>query len=213
MRNSLITVLTTVFLIASFAGRSSSDVNIGVTADRDGIKEFQFSVGTFYDVPQRDIEKVRARSLPDNELTVVFFLSKRMEVSPEFLVDLRLSGMSWMEITLKYGLTAEIYYVNFSASPGPPYGKAWGYYNKTRRKNWGKIRLDDSDIINLVNLKFLADKHQCSPDRIIRMVKKGGSFANIHKQFKEEKEAKMKQKKAAKNTVKGNSKGKKDKNK
>jgi hypothetical protein len=213
MRNFIIMVSLPILLLAFAANITMADVNIGVSADQEGIKEFHLSIGTHYGVKERDIEKVRARSLPDNEMAVVFYLSNRTGVSPIALADLRLSGMSWMEITLRYGLTAEIYYVKYASSPGPPFGKAWGHFNKTPRKEWHKIRLADSDIINLVNLKFLAEKHQCSPDRIIRLIKKGGSYASVHKQFKKEKEAKKQQKAAAKKSADDQTKGKKDKGK
>lgn len=213
MRKFLVFLLLPILFASFTALDSRADVNVGITADRDGIKEFHFSIGTHYGVKEREIEKVRARSLPDDEMAVVFFLSNRTGISPIVLVDLRLGGMSWMDITFRYGLTAELYYVKFASSPGPPYGNAWGHFNKTPRKKWHKIRLDDSDIINLVNLKFLAEKHQCSPDRIIRMRKKGSSFANIHGQFKKEKEAKKQQKANAKKAAGESGKGKKGKGK
>jgi hypothetical protein len=175
---------------------SAADVNVGISADRDGIKEFHLSIGTHYGAKEPVIEKVRARSLPGDEMAVVFYVSNRLAVSPIIIADLRLSGRSWMEITLKYGLSPEIYFVKFASDPGPPYGKAWGHYKKTPRKKWHQIQLGDHDIINLVNLKFLAEKHQCSPEKIVRLKKQGKSFANMHGEFKKAK-AQKSQKKAA----------------
>jgi hypothetical protein len=145
-------------IAGSLAVNSRADVNLGISADKDGIKEFYLAIGTHYGAREPEIEKVRARSLPADEMAVVFFLSNRSGISPLIVADLRLGGMSWMEISLRYGLTASIYYVKFAADPGPPYGNAWGYYKKTPKKKWGEIRLADVDIINLVNLKFLAEE-------------------------------------------------------
>jgi len=188
---------------------SRADVNVGISADRDGIKEFYLSVGTHYGAREAEIEKVRARSLPDDEMAVVFFLSNRLEVSPLFLVDLRLSGRSWLDITLKYGLSPEIYYVKFASDPGPPYGKAWGHYKNTPRKRWHQIQLGDSDIINLVNLKFLSEKYQCSPEKIVRLRKQGKSFANMNSEFKNAKAEKKQKQASAKKTSGKKGKGKK----
>jgi len=182
---------------------------VGISADRDGIKEFYLSVGTHYGAREAEIEKVRARSLPDDEMAVVFFLSNRLEVSPLFLVDLRLSGRSWLDITLKYGLSPEIYYVKFASDPGPPYGKAWGHYKNTPRKRWHQIQLGDSDIINLVNLKFLSEKYQCSPEKIVRLRKQGKSFANMNSEFKNAKAEKKQKQASAKKTSGKKGKGKK----
>jgi hypothetical protein len=192
MRKFPVFLLLPILLTSFIALDSRADVNVGISADRDGIKEFHLSIGTHYGVKEREIEKVRARSLPDDEMAVVFFISNRLVVSPIIIADLRLSGMSWMEITLKYGLSPEIYYVKFASDPGPPYGNAWGHYRKTPRKKWHQIQLGDVDIINLVNLKFLAEKHQCSPEKIVRMKKQGKSFANMHGEFKKAKAEKKK---------------------
>ncbi|UCC81243.1 MAG: hypothetical protein JSW64_07775 [Candidatus Zixiibacteriota bacterium] len=213
MRKFLISLLLPILLVSFTALDSRADVNVGITADRDGIKEFHLSIGAHYGVKEREIEKVRARSLPDDEMAVVFFLSSRTGISPIVLVDLRLGGMTWMEITFRYGLTAELYYVKFASDPGPPYGNAWGHYKKTPRKKWGKIRLADDDIVNLVNLRFLAEKHQCSAEKIVKMRKQGKSFASMHGEFKKEKEAKNKKKAVAKKDADDKAKGKKGKGK
>lgn len=209
MRKFSFLLLLPILLMVFLAVDSRAEVNIGLSADQDGIKEFYLSVGTHYGAREADIEKVRARSLPDDEMAVVFFLSNRLEMSPIFLVDLRLSGKSWLEITLKYGLSPEIYYVKFASDPGPPYGKAWGHYKNTPRKKWHQIHLADTDIINLVNLKFLVDKYQCSPEKIVRMKKEGKSFAKMNGEFKKAKAEKQQKKASAKKTSAKKGKGKK----
>lgn len=213
MRKSIFIVLLPLLLVGVVSLNTRADVNIGISADREGIKEFHLSIGTHYGVKEREIEKVRARSLRDDEMAVVFYLSSRTGISPIVLADLRLGGLSWMEITFRYGLTAEIYYVKFASDPGPPYGNAWGHYKKTPRKKWGKIQLIDDDIINLVNLRFLAEKYQCSPERIVKMRKQGKSFADMHGQFKKEKEAKKQKKTVAKKDAAEKAKSKKGKGK
>ncbi|UCE65106.1 MAG: hypothetical protein JSU85_09510 [Candidatus Zixiibacteriota bacterium] len=213
MRKFLISLLLPILFAGFTAFDSRADVNVGIAADKDGIREFHLSIGTHYGVKEREIEKVRARSLPDDEMAVVFFLSSRTGISPVVLVDLRLGGISWMDITFRYGLTAELYYVRFASDPGPPYGNAWGHYKKIPRKKWGKIQLADDDIINLVNLKFLAEKHQCSPEKIVRMKKQGKSFANMHTEFKKAKAEKEQKKAIAKKSSDGKAKGKKGKGK
>ena len=211
MRKILIFALLPILFVAFSTNKACSDVNVGISADQDGIKEFHLSIGTHYGVKEREIEKVRARSLADDEMAVVFFLSNRTGISPIVLADLRLGGMSWMEITFRYGLTAEIYYVKFASDPGPPYGNAWGHYKKRPRKQWNEIHLVDADIINLVNLKFLAEKHQCSPEKIVKMRKQGKSFATMHSEFKKAKAEKKQQKAVTQKASDDNAKAKKGK--
>jgi len=57
-----------------------------------------------------------------------------------------------MDIALHYKLSPEIFYVHFDRDPGPPYGRAWGHFRNRERREWGKIRLADDDIVNVVNL-------------------------------------------------------------
>lgn len=209
MRKSIIISLSAALFVAYSANLAYSEVNVGISADRDGIKEFYLSVGTHYGAREADIEKVRARSLPDDEMAVVFFLSNRLQISPVFLVDLRLSGRSWLDITLKYGLSPEIYYVKFASDPGPPYGKAWGHYKHTPKKKWHQIQLADADIVNLVNLKFFMEQYQCSPEQVVRMKKQGKSFAKMNGEFKKAKaEKKQKEASAKKTSAKKGNKGK-----
>jgi len=149
---------------------------------------------------------VSERNIPDDEVPVVFFLASQARVSPDVIINLRLGGKSWMDITLHYGLTAQIFYVPFSADPGPPYGKAWGYYKKRPRSKWGEIRLGNADIVNLVNLKFVSGYYGYSPDQVVKMRSNGKSFVSINSEAKKSKGGP--QSKAQKSGSKGKSKGK-----
>ena len=208
-RNFILPVLSAI-LIGFAPINAHSDVNVGISADRDGIQEFYLSIGTHYGAKEPVVEKVRARSLPDDETAVVFYISSRSNISPLIIADLRLGGMSWMDISLRYGLNASVYYVKFAADPGPPYGNAWGYYHKTPKKKWNKIILGDADIINLVNLKFLSEEYQCSPEKIVHMKKHGKSFASMNSQFRKERtEKKNKEANAQKASNQKGNKGRK----
>lgn len=199
MHRYFVLLMLSAMLIGLTPINARSDVNVGISADRDGIKEFYLSIGTHYGAKEPEVEKVRARSLPADEMAVVFFISSHSGISPLIIADLRLGGLSWMDISLRYGLNASVYYVKFAADPGPPYGHAWGYYHKTPKKKWNKIKLGDADIINLVNLKFLSEEYQCSPEKIVHMKKKGKSFAGMNSQFKKDRaEKKNKEAKAQK---------------
>ena len=47
-------------------------------------------------------------------------------------------GMSWWDISVRYGIRPEVYYVPVAVAPGPPYGKAWGHYKKAPQA-WNTI--------------------------------------------------------------------------
>lgn len=204
MRTKLImTVLLAVGLMAS----ARADINIGVSADETGIRDFYLAIGDHYRQPEKEIIVVRERGIPDDELPVVFFLASRAGVSPAAIIKLRLGGSSWMDITFHYGLTAGIFYVDLGRKPGPPYGKAYGHFKNKPKKQWGEIALADPDIVNFVNLKFLSSHYGYSPNEIISMRSKGQSFTKINASIKKSKQEKKSSKPAK--AAKGKPKSKK----
>ena len=82
---------------------------------------------------------------------------------------MRLRGHSWWDISVRFGLSPEVYYVPVALVPGPPYGRALGHYKKKQRKQWKTIVLTDADIVNLVELRFLSEHHAVPPERIIAL--------------------------------------------
>src|SRR4030042_6054483 len=89
-------------LVLSFTQPSLAQTqwNLGVSIGNEGVNGFHLSVGEYYRVPEREVVVVRKRGIPDEELPVVFYLATRARVAPRAILDLRLRGLSWMEITL-----------------------------------------------------------------------------------------------------------------
>jgi hypothetical protein len=154
---------------------------------KDPESGFAFSISNFYNVPQKEVIIIKERGIPDEELPVVFFIASKAKVKPQIIIDLRLKGLSWMDISLKFGLTADVYYVPVKGKVGPPFGKAYGHFKKHHKHKWKDIRLDDDDIINLVNIRFISDYHGIEPDIVIRERAEGKTYVVIDKEFKEKK--------------------------
>lgn len=199
MRILVIFLTLIVLSLGSLIPQAKAGVDIGVQFGDEGLRGFYLAVGDYYRVPQREVVIIRERGIPHEELPVVYFIAGRARVAPGIIVDLRLGGMSWMDITLRYGLSPEIYYVPVSVSPGPPYGKAYGYYKNKPRKEWKKIVFEDIDIINLVNLKFTSEHYKYSPNEVIKMREEGKNFVVINDEIKKgKKEHKVKDKELGK---------------
>ena len=147
------------------------------------IGNFYFAVGNYYRVPEREVIVIRERRVPDYDIPVVLFLAERARVSPATIVDMRLGGRRWMDIVVHFGLSPEVFYVPVSIQPGPPYGKAYGHYKNKKRDQWRTIVLDDDDIVNFVNLRFLSAYHRRPAEDIVRMRGSGVEFVAIHSQF------------------------------
>ena len=181
-------LIATVVALAGVASTGQAGVQVSVSADQDGVKSFYLAIGEQYRVPEREVVVVRERRIPDDELPVVFFLARHAEVQPDVIVTMRLGGQSWMDIALHYHLSPEIFYVNFDRDPGPPYGRAWGHFKKHKRSEWKEIRLEDDDIVNLVDLKFVSERYGCTPIEVVKMRERESSFVVIHREVKAEKE-------------------------
>jgi hypothetical protein len=208
MKKYLFRLLVLSLCLTISASYLKAEVSIGVKADEDGIKSFYLAVGEQYKVPEREVIIVRERNIPNDELPVVFFIASRASVAPDAVVKLRLTGKSWMEITLHFGLSPAIYYVAFDKDPGPPYGKAWGHYKNKKKEEWKTIRLADDDIVNFVNVKFMCERHGYTPAQVISIRSKGESYVLVNTNIKKQKEGKVKQHADSDNPGKGKTSGK-----
>ncbi|MBN2653947.1 MAG: hypothetical protein JXR79_02385 [Nitrospirae bacterium] len=186
----LIVLLAMAFSFSINIQASKANVDMGVSIGDEGLRGFYLSVGDYFSVPEREVVFVRERRIPDEEIPVVFFLSRYARVAPQIIIDMRLRGMSWMNITLHYKLHPDIYYVPLKRNPGPPYGKAYGYYMKRPKKDWHKIRLHDRDVVNMVNLRFITEYHRYDPDYVVGARSKGRNFVVIDRDVKRDRKLK-----------------------
>ena len=164
---------------AAFAQNMSTGISIA-----DGqLRNFYLSIGDFYRVPESRVVYLRnTYHIHDEELPVIFFLAERAHRDPQAIIDLRMRNrMSWLDITLHFGLTPEIYYVPLTRV-GPPYGNAYGYYKK-HKNNYRKVYLVDADVVNLVNLRFMSDYHRVPPEKIMDSRGRGEKFFTINDGF------------------------------
>lgn len=203
----LVTAFVCCVCLLAYAVPVSADTqwDVGISGGEKGIEGFHLSVGNYYDVPEREVVVVHERGIHDEELPVVFYLSKRAHVRPEAVVDLRLRGMSWMDITLHFGLHPDIYYVPVTVIKEyhSPHGHAWGYYKKhPRHEDWRRIQLRDAEIVDQVNLKFISDHYKYSPERVMKYRAEGRNFPGIDRDVKNEKHGKAGHDKAQKSKAK-----------
>ncbi len=188
-----------VVLMGVSAERSTAGVNVGVSVEDGKLTGFYLAVKEYYKVPEREIVVVRERHIPDEEMPVVFFIARKANVPPSSIIAMRLKGNSWMEITLRFGLDPEIYYVPVGREiSGPPYGKAYGHFKHGHKhkkggppwrrgeENEGRYRasLGDDDIVNFVNLKFMSEHYRLQPEDVIDMRSRGRNFVSINDDIK-----------------------------
>ena len=197
----LILVLFISFL-AIFPASSNARSEAGMKITDEGVMGFYLAIGDYFHVPEREVIIIRERRVRDEEIPVVFFLAQRASVSHNTIIKMRLSGMTWLEISLHYGLSPEIFYVPVRVIKGPPYGRAYGYYRNKPRSAWKAIMLNDAEIIDLVNLRFISEHYGYPAEEVIRLRSGGDNFIVINNKVKKIKGAKVPE------GVKGRGKGK-----
>jgi hypothetical protein len=175
--------LFVLLIAASMPSFAETQWNVGVSGGDEDIRSFHLSIGDYYHVPEREVIVVHERGIYEEDLPVVFFIAQRAHVSPDAVVDLRLRGMNWMDITFHYGLSPEIYYV--PVKQGPPYGHAYGYYQKHSKGGWHRDDLEDADIVNQVNLKFLSEHHKYAPEKVMEYRSEGKNFTIIDRDIRQ----------------------------
>ncbi len=170
-------------LVSGVVLAQDTQVDLGISVADGELRSFYLAVSNHYSVPGEEVVAVKERyRFRNEELPVVYYLAARARVNPSVVIDLRMGHMSWLDISFRYGLTPEIFFVPLTVKKvGPPYGKAYGYYKKYHpAKEWKKIVLSDSEIVDLVNLRFISEYHKLSPDLVVEMRGKGMNFVNIN---------------------------------
>jgi hypothetical protein len=153
------------FIVASFCPlrAASAETAVNVSAQ---IGNFHVAVANYYHVPEREVVVVHERHIPDDDLPVVFFIAREAHVPTTRIIEMREHGRSWWDISVHYGLRPDVYYVPVAYDPGPPYGHAYGLYKKPRSE-WHRIVLSDSDVVNLVQLRFLSEHYAIPAEKVM----------------------------------------------
>jgi hypothetical protein len=172
----LLSVLFLAFLGILVPAKAEVSVGFGLSA-QSGNSDFYFHIGQYYGVPRDEVLVVRDRRVPDDEIPVVFFLAREARVEPDLIVEERLAGDSWMTIMLRYRLDPDILYVPLDVEPGPPYGRAYGYWRHHR--HFAGFRFRDDEVVNMVNLRFASESHGYRPAEVMRMRSQGRGFSEI----------------------------------
>ena len=179
----LILTLVLVYFLIPLNLKSSygEDIDIGISISDGRLSHLYFSIGDYYRIPVEEIIIIKKRYpfILEEELPIIFLIHKYRRIEPEIIIKMRKRGYSWYNIMIYFGLHPDILFRDYIVIYGPPYGKAWGYHKKHRGKKI--IIYDDRDIIELSNIKFLAEYYHEDPKTIIEYKKKYPKYVEINK--------------------------------
>lgn len=180
-------VMSIVLLAGCMCGSlNAENFDVGISGSDRGISGFSLSIGDYYRVPTREIIIIE-RYLPEEDISVIYYLARHSHRSPQYISQLRLNGMSWWNISIHLGLDPHtLYIVDSRRHSGPPYGKAYGYYKEGKNH-----RLNDAEIVDLVNVKFLSSYHGVSVDDVIDRRARGQRYMHIDDDYRMKKSNQM----------------------
>lgn len=163
-----------------FVSGAQAQFQVGLSAGPNGVNDFYLSIGNYFNVPPAQVDVIRQRDIPNEQVPVVLFIAQRAHVDPQEVIELREEGFSWMEVALRFGIGPDAFYVNVNNYAHTPYGRAYGYYRHYDKRKWRRIRLSDDDIVNLVNLRFVSEYSHHTPDEVVRLRGQGRTFIDIN---------------------------------
>jgi hypothetical protein len=117
---------------------------------------------------------------PEEDFPVIAFLAYHSHRSPTFILNLRREGYSWADVFFQVNVNPSVLFVGIERDPGPPYGKAWGYWRKHYRSGARvRYRLADRDVAGLVKVQTVSRHFGATPFSIIE-AQRGGRRPEIY---------------------------------
>ena len=111
---------------------------------------------------------IQGCAYPQDDFPVIAFLSYHSHRSPSFILNLRREGYGWSDIFFQLNVQPSVLFVGIDRDPGPPYGKAWGYWKKHYTPGTrARYRIADRDIVGLVKVQTASRHFGTSPYAVI----------------------------------------------
>ena len=117
---------------------------------------------------------IQGCAYPEDDFPVIAFLSYHSHRSPSFILNLRREGYGWADIFFQLNVQPSVLFVGIDRDPGPPYGKAWGYWKKHYRPGTRmRYRISDRDVVGLVKVQTASRHFGASPFAVIDAQRSG----------------------------------------
>ncbi len=142
------------------------------------VREAYFrAVADYFGVDLREVTIIGDWDLDPDEVPVVLFMARRAGVSPDVLIGSRRGSRSWMEVGTRFGLDGRVFHL--ALPPDRDLGPLTEAMEKFRSRppvQWGRIRLEDPEIVAFVNVRVLSDQAGVPPLRVLETWTEAGSF-------------------------------------
>jgi len=156
-------LLCLVVALAATPAPAGLDIEFDASVRLDDDTDLYLAISSrYFERDRRTLRRATRRYRDPDDLAVAFYIGKHSGRSADEIYSLRRDGRSWWEISLRFGLPADIWFVETRRAPGPPYGKAYGHWKKHKRGRRATVTLSDADLRNLVAVRMLHEYYDVS---------------------------------------------------
>jgi len=152
--------------------RAAVDVAFGAAVNVNDNTSLFFGVSSRYFNREPRVVETWSQRVPDpDDLSVLMFLAARSGRSVDAVFAMRRTGLSWWDVSIRLGVPADVWFVPVER-PGPPYGKAYGYWRKHGRDTRA-YRIDDRSCRDLVAVRMMHDYYGIPAERAMDLRRDG----------------------------------------
>jgi hypothetical protein len=152
----MIIALSTGLLLTGMPVLGGLDIDFGATVRVGDSTDLYLAISSrYFDQDRGSVERLGLRFSNPDDLAVCLYIARHSGRSGEQVYFLRKGGMSWWEIAQRLDIRPDIWFVAVDRDPGPPYGKAYGYWGKHRKNRRYVWRLTDGEIRDLVAVRMI----------------------------------------------------------
>ena len=159
-----------VWALAASPATAGVDIDFGANVRVGDNTDLFFNISSrYFDRDRRVVDMWGPRFSNPDDLAVFFFLVQQSGRSPDVIFALRKQRLSWWDVGARCGVPRDVWFVPVETDPGPPYGKAYGYWKKNRKQPSSHWRLTDADARNLVAVRVIHDYYGVPPEVAMRL--------------------------------------------
>jgi hypothetical protein len=173
-------VVAIVTVLAAPASRAGGDISFGADVPLSDDARLFFSISSrYFDRDTRVVDDWGHRFPNPDDLAVFLYVCSRTRLSPDVVYAYRREGLTWYGVGARAGLPVDDWYVPVARDPGPPYGKAYGYWKKHQRDARYKVRLNDRQVRDLVAVRMAHEYYGVDPEIAMDWRRDGADVRSI----------------------------------
>jgi hypothetical protein len=178
----LVLLSSIALLLSSSAAMAAAsfDVAVGLKINENSRIFLNVANETWH--PAEPTAIVRRCSNPEDDFPVISYLAYQSHRSPQYILSLRQMGYGWSDIFFHLNVSPRVLFAGIDRDPGPPFGKAWGYWQNEHRTHYSaksQYRLSDRDVVALVRIQTAA-RHFGTNAYAVMDARDGGRRADVY---------------------------------